>query len=181
MGISDFLFEAGMLKQLDRSGWRTINIANCESVAEHSFRTALIAYVLAKMEKLSEADELKLIKSCLLHDLHETRTGDINKLNCLYVQADEKRAEKDIFKGLAFQKDAERSLLLSGKLSLLAGDADKLEVILQAKEYHELGNKYAVEWIKRAGKLIKTPSGKKLLQEIMKTGSKDWLFKAKGK
>ncbi len=177
---ADFLFEAGMLKQLKRSGWLTINIPECESVADHSFRTAVIGYVLARMENLSEKDELLLIKACLFHDLHETRIGDINKLNIHYVKADEKKAEKDILRGLPFEKDLLSSLSPKSKISILTKDADKLEIILQAKEYVEAGNENAKEWIKNAKKLVKSDSGKKLLEMILNTCSKDWLFSAKG-
>ena len=46
-----------------------------ESVAEHSFRAALMAYFLK--DEFPEADMDKVIKMCLLHDLGEAFTGDI--------------------------------------------------------------------------------------------------------
>jgi len=46
-----------------------------ESVAEHSWRTALMAMLLT--EEFPEADMDKVIRMCLIHDLGEAFTGDI--------------------------------------------------------------------------------------------------------
>ena len=46
-----------------------------ESVAEHSFMTALMAFYLK--DEFPEADIDKVIKMCLIHDLGEAFTGDI--------------------------------------------------------------------------------------------------------
>ena len=46
-----------------------------ESVAEHTFRTALMAYFVK--DEFPEANIDKVIKMCLIHDLGEIFTGDI--------------------------------------------------------------------------------------------------------
>ena len=46
-----------------------------ESVAEHTFRLALMAYFMK--DAFPEADIDKVIKMCLIHDLGEAFTGDI--------------------------------------------------------------------------------------------------------
>ena len=46
-----------------------------ESVAEHSWRTALMAYFVSV--EFPDADLEKLLKMCLIHDLGEAFTGDI--------------------------------------------------------------------------------------------------------
>lgn len=46
-----------------------------ESVAEHSWRVALMAYLLR--HQFPEADMDKVIRMCLIHDLGEAFTGDI--------------------------------------------------------------------------------------------------------
>jgi len=46
-----------------------------ESVAEHSWRAALMAYFLK--DEFPNADMDKVIKMCLIHDLGEAFTGDI--------------------------------------------------------------------------------------------------------
>ena len=46
-----------------------------ESVAEHSWRITLMAYFVS--DEFPEADLLKFMKLCLIHDLGEAFTGDI--------------------------------------------------------------------------------------------------------
>ena len=46
-----------------------------ESVAEHTFRLALMAYFIK--DEFPEADMDRVIKMCLIHDLGEIFTGDI--------------------------------------------------------------------------------------------------------
>ncbi|MEZ4567992.1 MAG: HD domain-containing protein [Desulfobacterales bacterium] len=73
--IAALLFEANILKNIPRSGYHFLG-ASKESVAEHSFCATFIAYVMAMMEP--EADSLRLISMCLVHDRSEARTGDHN-------------------------------------------------------------------------------------------------------
>ena len=60
-----------------------------ESVAEHSWRLALMAYWLR--DEFPEADMDKLIRMCLIHDLGEAFTGDIPSF--LKTAADEQRED----------------------------------------------------------------------------------------
>ena len=64
-----------------------------ESVAEHSWRIALMAYLVS--DEFPEADMDKVIKMCLIHDLGEAFTGDIPVF--LKTQADESREEDLLF------------------------------------------------------------------------------------
>lgn len=48
-----------------------------ESVAEHTFRIALMAMLISKEPEFAEADMDKVIRMCLIHDLGEAFTGDI--------------------------------------------------------------------------------------------------------
>ena len=73
-----FIFEIGALKRTKRSGWETIGISG-ESVADHSFRTAVIGYIIAKEE--GEKDIADVLLLSLFHDVHETRVGDLNRMN----------------------------------------------------------------------------------------------------
>lgn len=61
-----------------------------ESVAEHSWRTALMAYLIA--DEFPEADMNKVIKMCLIHDLGEAFTGDIPVFK--KTEGDEKKEEE---------------------------------------------------------------------------------------
>ena len=73
--IADLLFEAKILKFVPRAGFHFLG-AGKETVAEHSFSTTFIAYVISKM--MPDIDALRLITMCLIHDLPEARTADHN-------------------------------------------------------------------------------------------------------
>ena len=68
-----FLREAERLKDTARSGHTTEG--RRESVAEHSWRLALLAITFADL--LPGIDLLRLLKICILHDLGEAIGGDI--------------------------------------------------------------------------------------------------------
>ena len=61
-----------------------------ESVAEHSWRAALMAYLLE--DEFLEADMNKVIRMCLIHDLGECFTGDIASFN--KTAADEEKEDR---------------------------------------------------------------------------------------
>jgi len=179
--IANFLFEAGMLKRTPRSGFQFLG-SGAESVAEHIFRTTYVGYALGKMEKDINVD--RLIKMCLFHDLPEARTGDLNYVNKKYVTADEKKAVKDLTETLPFGSELLEIIeeYEDGKTSeaLLARDADQLEMILALKEYKDIGNKYAEEWLGFSLKRLRTDTAKKLAQVILETDSSLWWFSDKG-
>ena len=85
--LLDILHVAERLKDAtrhcDTSGGRR------ESVADHSWRLALMAFFLR--DEFPEADMDKVVRMCLIHDLGEAFTGDIPSF--LKTQADEQREE----------------------------------------------------------------------------------------
>ena len=178
--IANLLFEAGMLKRTPRTGLQFLG-SGTESVAEHTFRVAFIGYVLGQLEK--DADGDRVMKLCLLHDLPEARTGDMNYMNKKYVKVDEKKAVRELTETVPFGDDIARTIdeFNSGetKEALLANDADQLDLILMLKENKDLGNKYADEWIAFAVKRLKTSVAKNLAKEIIETDSTHWWFKDK--
>jgi len=48
-----------------------------ESVAEHSWRLALMAMLLSGVDEFSGTDLQRVIRMCLIHDLGESFTGDV--------------------------------------------------------------------------------------------------------
>ena len=178
--IANFLFEVGMLKKTPRTGFQFLGSGR-ESVAEHITRTIFIGYTLSKLT--GDVDELKLLKMCLFHDLPETRTGDMNYVNKKYVNVDERKALRDLTDTLFFGEDLEAIIDEFNEkktiVSLLAHDADQLSLILQLKEYGDLGNKYSREWIDFALKRLSTETAKKVAEAILDTDSSEWWFKDK--
>jgi len=168
----DFIYQAGALRRVERSGWKTIGIKP-ESVSEHSYRSAVIAYILAKKEGV---DPEKAALAALFHDLHEVRINDVHIVGKRYMEIDEGRAQADTFAPLPEIPE----LFRDARVMEVAKDADRLELIFQAKEYRDLGNKYVEQWIERASALLKTASAKKMAKEALKRDSFKWLFEARG-
>jgi putative hydrolase of HD superfamily len=179
--IANFLFEAGMLKRTPRSGFQFLG-TGAESVAEHIFRTTYIGYALGRMS--NEVNVERMIKMCLFHDLPEARTGDLNYVNKKYVEANEKKAVEDLARTLPFGNEIRELVLefIEGKTeeAKLARDADQLEMILALKEYKDLGNTYAEEWLEFSLKRLRTTAAKELAKVILETDSSLWWFSDKG-
>jgi putative hydrolases of HD superfamily len=178
--IANFLFETGMLKRTPRSGLQFLGSGK-ESVAEHSFRVVMIGYALAKLHP--EADEHRVLKMTLLHDLLESRTGDLNYVNKKYLAVDEEKAVHELADTLPFGEELKalfREFRAKETLeSLIANDADQLELILMLKEYGDLGNKYTKDWISFALKRLHTAPASDLAETILATDSAEWWFKDK--
>jgi len=178
--IANFLFEAGMLKRTPRSGFQFLG-TGAESVAEHIFRATYIGYALGKTAVSVDVD--RVIKMCLFHDLPEARTGDLNYVNKKYVEAHEKKAVDDLAQTLPFGGELKELILefIEGKTeeARLARDADQLEMILALKEYKDLGNKYAEEWLVFSLKRLQTDAAKELAKVILETDSSLWWFSDK--
>src|SRR5438445_3501731 len=69
-----FFSQSGRLKSEKRRGWLLkLGLAHPESVADHSYRTALMALVLSDSRRL---DTAKAVRLALLHDLPEALVGD---------------------------------------------------------------------------------------------------------
>jgi putative hydrolase of HD superfamily len=178
--IANFLFEVGILKRIPRSGYPFLGTGS-ESVADHTFRVAVIAYLLAKREP--EADVQKAVLMGLFHDFPEARTGDHNYVNKRYVTVDEDRAVSDLAHKISF--GGEISALINefnSRQSLearLVQDADQLDFILELKRQQDLGNSSAAEWLKYSVKRLTSNFAKRLADEILNTDSSEWWFTKK--
>jgi len=173
--LAKFLFEAGMLRRTPRSGFEFLGSGR-ESVAEHSFRTALIGYALAR--KVEGADADRVLRMCLFHDLHEARTGDLNYVNKKYVRSDEDAAAKDLARNLSFaqeylelHRETARALTLDARL---ASDADQLDMILSLKENLDRGNDFARQWYPSVFERLHTDEARALAQAIWDGDSLRW-------
>ncbi|MDD5172031.1 MAG: HD domain-containing protein [Candidatus ainarchaeum sp.] len=177
--IVDYIFEAGMLKRTARSGWWAEKVKYPESVAEHSFRTGIVAFVLAKMEGMDDEGARRLCTAAVFHDMHETRLGDMNKITARYIPITKQLERKVEMEQRGKMPEELRSAIanaleLNGKELVILKDADYLECAFQAKEYIDIGHKGAESWIKRIEVRLKTASAKKLLTRMKKKGSNDW-------
>lgn len=177
--IAKFLYEMGQLKRVKRSGWWIAGVMDPESVAEHSFRTAVVAYILAQLEG---ADLEKVVSMALFHDMSEARTNDAHRIVRRYVDWEgvDKKAVEDQSKRLPEKMGERITSILSEfeqAVSLEARvvrDADLLECLVQAREYQTLGYNDVVDWIFNAQAALKTESAKKIAAECLKTEPKEW-------
>ncbi len=164
-GLARFLHRAGRLKGVRRTGWldRGVPAGEAESVADHTFRAVLLAWLAAG----PELDRDRLLKLVLLHDLAEAVTGDLPPydpdelteaeeedraaiLNRRHIRSEERAAAKRAAEAAAMADLlADLPASLAGELAGLwreletgtsaearfVKQADKLETYLQSLEY----------------------------------------------
>ena len=179
--IANFLFEVGMLRRTPRSGLQFLG-SGTDSVAEHLLRTACVAFAVAGL--VPGVDRSKLVLMCLMHDLPEARTGDLNYENKKYVTVDEERAVRDLARTLPFGSDLEDLITEFNDCTTLearlANDCDQLELLLVLKEELDRGNPQAQDWIPFTLKRLREPACQKLAQTILAAHSSDWWFEDRG-
>ena len=174
-----FFAEIGQLKRVKRSGWWTAGINNGESVADHSFRCAVIGYCLAHLEG---SDPYKVALMCLINDIHEARINDQHKIAARYYRL--RNAEKKAFNGqmdlLPTNIKKQLTSLMNelwndtSKESIIARDADLLECMVQGKEYYEQGYRHTKAFYKKAYPLLKTKHARTLARLLEKWNAYEW-------
>jgi len=177
--ITNYIFELGTLKKFHHSGTKLAGVNEPDTIAEHVYRAALIAFIVANMEK---ADPSKSAIICLLHDNAETRITDLHKVARRYI--DSSKSEKKAFLDQTANLPQETAAIFnqyfmefenqSSKEATIARDADWLETAFQAKEYLDLGYKVCQEWIDNVGRCLKTRSAKKIFKQMKKNNFTDW-------
>ena len=177
--IAKYLYEAGQLKRVKRSGWWVAGIDNPESIAEHSFRTAMLGYILASLEG---ADPQKTAMICLFHDMGEARINDFHRVSKRYIEigdreqkAFEEQAERlppEIAEQVvALMHDYERNTSLEAHI---AHDADALECLIQAREYQAQGHSAVQDWITNCYASLTTQSAKNIAEACLKVEPSAW-------
>jgi putative hydrolase of HD superfamily len=178
-GAMSFIFETGVLKRAARTGWWFAGIKDPESIAEHSFRTAIIGMMLAVMEG---ADPARVSMMCLLHDTQETRITDIPHIARRYVTAAPNAeitadqvagcppAVADAIKAAIAEYEAGETIE-----AVVARDADKLECLVQAVEYRHQGTNSVQRWIDSSRAAFKTTSAHRLADAAEQGQPLTWL------
>jgi len=159
-----FLRLVGKLKQLRRKGWIDRGVREPESVADHSFRLALLAWLIG--QSVGGADPARMALLALVHDMPEALAGDRTPFDDALAAGADRTA---LFRqppprdaaATAAKSHAERAALHEMTAVLppslaealqslweeyetgatleaqLVRQLDKLETALQALEYHE--------------------------------------------
>ena len=176
-GLTNFLYEMGLLKRSKRTGWLIAGVDNPESIAEHTFRTAIIGYLLARMEG---ADPYKTATLCLFHDTQESR-GDVPSVGKAYVvtapnpqvTADQVAGFPDEI-GQAVRELVDEYEARDSLEAQLARDADKLECLIQAREYQAQGHEDVPPWIETSAAALQSRSARQLAEACQQVPPRQW-------
>jgi len=176
--------QAGFLMQMDRLHKRSLR-TSFDTIASHSHQVAIIAYCLARAEKLSPKEAERATTMAVFHDLPEARTGDIDFISKNYTKSDDPKAIRDQFKDIDFGGELVELVMeyeqKKTKISKIVRDADSL-----AQMYHEWvlawqGNKLAEQWfegdfIARVPYLF-TETAKKLAYAMKESNPNEWWWR----
>jgi putative hydrolase of HD superfamily len=182
----EFLFELGTLRYIDRT-WKQFLSPGVANNAEHVFRVAWIAFTLAKYEK-GKVNQEKILKMALLHDITESRTGDVNYLSRQYTKRNEEKAIHDMVEDtvhekelLALAKEYEERKTLESRI---VKDADNLDVELEIRELIEkeprIWKTISNSRNKKVLPILYTETAKKFWKNINKSNPHDWHLLASG-
>ncbi|MBF6171094.1 HD domain-containing protein [Nocardia blacklockiae] len=179
-----FAYELGYLKLLSRSGWRRCGIRDGEDVAGHSWRAAILSYAIAVGEG---ADPEHAAVLALFHDMHEARSGDPDAVTRLYndttppaeIVADQTEGLPDQLARRIRAAVDEHESAKTEQATLEARcsrDADKLELLMQAREYQEAGRapRLMQRYIDSMIPMITTPTGKALRDSALSAPPSTW-------
>jgi putative hydrolase of HD superfamily len=179
--LFDFFNIITELKKIPRKGWQDkVRIEKPESVADHSFNTAIISMVLSDLNNL---DTEKILKMSLLHDIAESITGDLTPDE---ISKDEKikleeQTMKEIFANLPDELATEYETIwkeyvnMTSNEAILVHDVDRLEMAIQARKYLAEGKApdKLEEFFSSARKNIQDDKILKLLDEVYPINNKN--------
>jgi putative hydrolases of HD superfamily len=107
-----FVQFAAKLKSVPRSGWldRGLDSLRVESVADHSFGVALLAWVCALQRAAAGAaiDPERVLKLAIIHDLAEAETGDSTPYDPAAMPGEHDRAARRAFLETRHSRDPDR-------------------------------------------------------------------------
>ena len=173
------MIKAGRLKWLKRSGWIRERTVEPESVAEHTFRVALLSRIVAQRLNL---DTAKLTAMAIFHDLAEGMLGDPvtergRKQVGKHDWETEKKTMKKTFKELGMTELYplwEENILENGvqstKYSKVLYEIGKIATVWQALEYEfiDIDNRKLEEFWENADYHVKDKFLRQILDELKK-------------
>lgn len=133
----ELLFEIGSLRHIART-WHQFGGVMFSNVSEHCFRVAWLAMIIAQNEG---ADLGRVVLMALVHDMAETRTGDVNYISRMYVAQNDHDAVRHATAGTSLEAEIrhlwdefEARETLESKI---VKDADSLDCDLELAEKKE--------------------------------------------
>lgn len=175
----NFLFEMGNIRFIERF-WRRFLHDDFANVAEHHFRVFWIAMVIASHEK--DVDTGKIAKMAILHDITESRTGEVDYISRQYVERKEQLAINDILAGTiienefyALWEEYETRTSLEAKI---VKDADNLDVDLELAEQAAKGSQLQRSWKDNRAFVAKerlfTATAKRIFDQLADADPHEW-------
>ena len=170
--ITNLVFEAAVVKRMLRTGWQILG-DNQEGVGEHTFMTCVIAYFLAKEQKVNME---KVLIMAIFHDFHEARTGDLDKIATFYMTRDQEKANRDIFEKvdsglLVTLNEYEEKKSLEARIVY---EANVIAFGVELKLLIEKVNTHAQEWLDANIKRLRLPEAVVLANDLAQANSQDW-------
>lgn len=175
----EFLFEIGFLRFLQRN-WERFFAVKMANNSEHTFRVVWLALILARKEGVK--DEEKVMKMALVHDIVESRSGDVDYLSRQYVERKEELAIRDMLQDTSFEDDFigiwEEYEAKESMESRVVKDADWLDIDLELMEQKD-SSPSVVEVKRKMRKEVVVPkfyteTAKKMWEEVYQSNVHDW-------
>ena len=145
--LDKVLRDFSTLKKIRRTGWQLRGIKEGESIADHCFGVVFLTHFLAPLVE-AKLDRNKAVSIAIVHEIGETRVGDIPFVALKYFQNKdemETQAIEDVLNPLGSETTQE-SLSLFREFedgSTIEGRfvkaIDKLEMLVTAAEYEKAG------------------------------------------
>lgn len=175
----ELLYEIGNFRHMRRM-WERFLSPDFQNNTEHSFRVAWIALVLSAQEKTG--DHEKILKMALVHDLPESRCGDVDYIARQYTVRDERAAVADMFGAtslgeeiVALFHEYEKRECIEAKI---VKDADNLDVQFELREQKARGHEIHGIWKEGRDKMVFpklfTESARQMWREIDDSNPFDW-------
>ncbi len=171
--LVEFFRMPGLLKRVPRSGWVEVGVDSPESVADHTFRTAILCMIFSDLEGL---DRLKMLQMALIHDLPEVIIGDLTPSERTEEAREREDAAMKQLLSLLPERLQERYLKIwleyrecKTREANAVRELEKLEMALQAREYEKAQPSLKVleQFVHSADRVIRSPEVRKLLSYIL--------------
>ena len=174
----------GALRLIPRQ-WSRFHTPGFANVTEHHYHVLWLALVIAAREgKL--VDTAKIIKMAVVHDITESRTGDVDHMSRQYNDRYEEEAINNMLAGTSIEKEFleiwheyEKRESLEAKI---VKDADNLDVDMELREQGNNGSKIekALQPGRRRVREAKlyTDTARELFDAIQKADPHDWHMKS---
>ncbi len=181
----EFLFEMGRLRFGQRNWQRFFN-TKVANDSEHTFRVLWIALTIAKREGVADIE--KIMKMALVHDIAESRTGDVDYISRSYAKLNEEDAIKDVLEETSVEdefieswEEFEKRETIESKI---VKDADNLDIDFELMEQMDANEGLIKKKISMRKSNVRqklfTETAKKMFDEVYSTEDiHDWHFESK--